>query len=56
MDNQMYTVFVGGAEVNDNLLTLEQANRLADEYAFDGYDDVCVVPEKAIKLEGVSND
>lgn len=37
-----YTVFVGGCEVNDFLLTKQQARNLAQEYIDDGYDDVCV--------------
>ena len=39
----LYTVFVGGMEVNDYLLTLEQANNLAEEWILDGYVDVRVV-------------
>lgn len=35
-----YTVWVGGTEVNDYYLTKEQAEKLADEYINDGYDDV----------------
>lgn len=38
-----YTVFVGGCEVNDNYLSLEDANKLAQEYLNDGYNDVVVV-------------
>lgn len=37
-----FTVWVGGVEVNDNLLSEEDANTLADEYREDGYDDVGV--------------
>lgn len=33
-----YSVFVGGSEVNDNLLTLDQADSLALEYLEKGYD------------------
>lgn len=35
-----YSVWVGGAEVNDFPLTMGQALRLAQEYIEDGYDDV----------------
>lgn len=35
-----FTVWVGGSEVNDYLLTLVQAIELADVYIDDGYDDV----------------
>jgi len=37
-----YTVWVGGAEVNDHYLTEDQANNLAREYTDEGYDDVIV--------------
>ena len=37
-----YTVWVGGVEVNDFYLTKEKAERLAEEYKIDGYDDVFV--------------
>jgi len=37
-----YTVWVGGVEVNDYLLTKEQAENLAFEYEQDGYDDVAI--------------
>lgn len=33
----LHSVFVGGSEVNDNLLTLEQADELALEYLEKGY-------------------
>lgn len=38
-----YTVFVGGVEVNDYILTKEQAKVLAKKYINDGYDDVVIV-------------
>ena len=38
----MYTVWVGGTEVNDYYLTLYQAKNLAWEYLADGYDDVAI--------------
>ena len=37
-----YTVWVGGTEVNDTYLSLADANKLADKYREDGYDDVVV--------------
>ena len=37
-----YTVWVGGTEVNDYLLTKEDAKKLAEEYKKDGYDDVVI--------------
>ena len=38
-----YSVFVGDGEVNDYLLTHEEAEELAQEWIDDDYDDVCVV-------------
>lgn len=38
----MYTVWVGGVEVNDHYLTLDRAKMLAFEYQIDGYDDVII--------------
>ena len=35
-----YTVWVGATEVNDYLLSRENAIKLAQEYIDDGYDDV----------------
>ena len=37
-----YTVFVGGVEVNDYLLTKEKAERVAEMWKDDGYDDVSI--------------
>ena len=37
-----FSVWVGGTEVNDYLLTKEQAEDLAFEYEEDGYDDVAI--------------
>jgi len=39
---RVFTVWVGGVEVNDYYLTLEQAEELAKEYELDGYDDVII--------------
>ena len=47
----IYTVFVGGGEVNDYLLSYEDAVKLAREYADEGYDDVQVVNAKTNKIE-----
>jgi len=47
----IYTVFVGGGEVNDYLLSYEDAVKLAREYADEGYDDVQVVNTKTNKVE-----
>lgn len=37
-----YTVWVGGIEVNDYLMSKTDAEALAEEYREDGYDDVVV--------------
>ena len=37
-----WSVWVGGGEVNDYPLTRMQAERLAQEYMTDGYDDVAI--------------
>lgn len=37
-----FSVWVGGIEVNDSLLTEIEANELAEQYRADGYDDVQV--------------
>jgi hypothetical protein len=37
-----YTVWVGGVEVNDFLLTKIDAEVLAKKYKDDGYDDVVI--------------
>ena len=44
-----YSVFVGGTEVNDYYLTLEQAEYLKFEWEEDGYDADDVEIEKIIK-------
>ena len=46
--NVLYSVWVDGIEVNDNLLTLESAKNLAEDYIDDDYDDVSV--------EGITED
>ncbi len=35
-----FSVWVGGVEVNDNLLTLDEAQRIAKNWLDEGYDDV----------------
>ena len=40
MNNIKFSVWVGGVEVNDNLLTLDEAQRIAKNWLDDGYDDV----------------
>lgn len=37
-----YTVWVGSFEVNDYYLTEEQAQKIANEFITDGYDDVII--------------
>ena len=37
-----YTVWVGGTEVNDYLLTKEEAEELAQKYIDRGYNDVVI--------------
>jgi hypothetical protein len=37
-----YTVWVGGVEVNDYLLTKDDAETLANEYKNENYDDVVI--------------
>jgi hypothetical protein len=37
-----WAVWVGGIEVNDYLLTKDQAERVANFYREDGYDDVAI--------------
>ena len=40
MNEDRYTLWVGGSEVNNYYLTLIEAEELADEYIEGGYDDV----------------
>lgn len=37
---QKYSLWVGGVEVNDHLLTLEEVKKLEKEYTLKGYLDV----------------
>lgn len=47
----MYTVWVGGVEVNDYLLDKTSALQLAHQYLSDGYDDVKIETITVIKRE-----
>jgi len=38
--NELYSVWVGGTEVNNYYLSLYEAQKLAKEYEQDGYQDV----------------
>jgi hypothetical protein len=40
MEEKTWTVWVGGVEVNDQYLTLEEAENLRDEYLDEDYEDV----------------
>lgn len=40
--DKKYSVWVGGVEVNDYYLNLEQAENLADEYIVDDHGDVVI--------------
>ena len=42
---KVYSVWVGGGEVNDYYLTKKEAKRIAEAYKEDGYDDVAVRKE-----------
>ena len=44
--NKVFSVWVGGSEVNDYYLTIDEAIRIADEYVDDGYEDVHIVEKK----------
>ena len=39
---KLFTVWVGGLEVNDFYITKAEAERLAEVYIDDGYDDVVI--------------
>lgn len=41
-DPRRYTVWVGGTEVNDHYLTLEEAKKLEQEYKDKGHDDALI--------------
>lgn len=41
-DKELYTVWVGGREVNDYYVTFDEAHRLANAWRKHGFDDVVV--------------
>lgn len=41
-EEECWSVWVGGGEVNDYYLTRKEAEKLAEEYRNDGYDDVVI--------------
>ena len=51
-DMTIYTVWVGGGEINDHLLTARQATDIAREWSDKGYDDVVI--EISVKSSQVS--
>ena len=50
MADKTFTVYVGDGEVNDSLLTIEEARKLAKSYRNKGYDDVKIVDTKTNKV------
>ena len=42
MKKDLYTVWVGGTEVTDHYVSKEKAERIAEAYEEDDYDDVVV--------------
>lgn len=42
----IFSVWIGGIEINDYMLTYAQANKLALKYINDGYDDVIIRIER----------
>jgi len=38
----VYTVWVGGVEVNEDYVSLNEAQNIEQTYLNDGYDDVCI--------------
>ena len=46
MDKAIYSVWVGGVEVNERYLTRSGASTLAEEYSNDGYTDVYITATK----------
>ncbi len=47
--NKTYTVWVGGTEVTDYLLTKDEAIATATVFIEDNYDDVCIFNTKEKK-------
>jgi hypothetical protein len=54
MSENSWTVWVGGVEVNDIMLSQRQAEQVAEWYIRSGYDDVIV--ERYDEQESVHND
>jgi len=50
MASKTFTVYVGDGEVNDNLLSIEEARKIAKSYRNKGYDDVKIVDTKTNKV------
>ena len=44
----IYSVWVGGVEVNDYLLSWSDARQLAADYRDDGYDDVAITSRNEV--------
>lgn len=42
MNAEVFTVWVSGGEVNSNLLTLDKALEIAEEWKAKGYEDVTI--------------
>lgn len=42
--NILYSVWIGGIEVNDFYLTKDKAIELYEEYEENGYTDICIEP------------
>jgi hypothetical protein len=49
MSEAIYSVWVGGVEVNDFYLTREAAATIAEEYSNDGYEDVYITATIELK-------
>ena len=47
--NRIYSIFVGGIEVNDFYVSLQKANRVAMYWLKKGYNDVKIVKNKLKK-------
>lgn len=52
-DLKLFSVWVGGAEINSNYLTGREAIQIAEQWISQGYEDVAV--ERVLDGEGVSN-
>ena len=54
MKTNIYTVWVGGTEVNDYLISKEKAIEIKKEWEQKGYDDVVI--EKVLNINNEKND